>query len=64
MTGIMAKVPYLPKNKGQERSVYQLEPEIIEDYQEGDAGGQKPQGRKDFVTVVRWLLIQQSLLFN
>ena len=64
MTGIMAKVPYLPENEGQECRVHQLEPEIVYDYQKGDAEGQQAQSRKDFVIVVSWLLVQKPLLFN
>jgi hypothetical protein len=64
MTGIMAKVPYLPENEGQECGVRQLNPEIIYDHQKGEAEGQHTQSRKNFVAVVRWLLIQKPLLFN
>ena len=64
MASIMTNKPYLAENERQECGVRQLEPEIIHDHQKGDTEAQQGQSRKNFVSIIRWLLIQESLLFN
>ena len=64
MASIMTNKPDLAENKRKEGGVRQLEPKIVHDHQKGDAEGQQGQSRKNFVSIIRWLLIQESLLFN
>ena len=64
MASIMTNKPDLAENKRQECGVRQLEPEIVHDHQNGDTEAQQGQGRKNFESIIRWLLIQEALLFN
>ncbi len=64
MPGIVAQVSYLPKDESQECGVGQLNPEIIYNYQDGDAEGEQGQCRNDFENVIGWLLIQETLVLD
>ena len=64
MASIMTNKPDLAENKRQEYGVRQLEPEIFHDHQKGDTETQQGQSRKNFVSIIRRLLIQEALLFN
>ena len=64
MASIMTNESDLAENKRQERGVRQLEPEIIQDHQKSDTEAQEGQSRKNFVRVIRRLLIQEALRLN
>ncbi len=64
MASIMTNKADLAENKRQKCGVRHLEPEIIDHHQKGDAEAQQGQSRKNFESIIRWLLIQETLLFN
>ncbi len=64
MPSIMAYVPNLAEDKGQERRIHQLEPEIVYYHQEDNTQDQHDQRQENFRSVIGGLFIEQPSLFN